>query len=93
MDFKSATIFDSENRPKLVEAYPDLPEDQKRQVFDTYIQNYSKDYKNDAEKERRFKQFSKNVDYIRNHNRSNAGYTQTINKFADYTEEEMERGY
>lgn len=60
----------------------------------TWMVQFGKVYKDNAEKEKRFQIFKENVDYIESSNKAgNKPYKQGINQFTDLTKEEFRATY
>lgn len=59
-----------------------------REIFEQYIKDFNKEYKDEADKEVHFKAFEVNLQKINDLNDKNPTATFGLNKFADYTDEE-----
>jgi len=65
------------------------------QIFKQFIDTYKKVYNDEAEYKKRFDIFSKNYEFINNHNSelNASSFTVGINEFADLTKDEFESLY
>lgn len=61
------------------------------ELFQKFVKDYKRDYKNTYEAVIHYEAFKKNLEMINMANRSNNSATFGINKFADYTQEELEK--
>ena len=67
-----------------------LAEETMLQKHQHWMARYGREYKDDLEKETRFKIFKNNVAYIESFNNAeNRGYKLSVNEFADQTKEEF----
>ncbi|KAJ8730044.1 hypothetical protein PYW07_017082 [Mythimna separata] len=57
-------------------------------LFEDFIKEYNRNYKDEADKEAHFKAFVASLEKINKLNEDSSSATFGINKFADYTEEE-----
>ncbi|XP_061713648.1 uncharacterized protein LOC133522343 [Cydia pomonella] len=64
-------------------------------LFEKFIQDHKREYKDAADRELHFNAFKQNVAKINEHNSKGSSATYGINKFADYTDEEKQamRGF
>nr|AKA58504.1 dionain-1 precursor [Dionaea muscipula] len=60
-----------------------------REMHEQWMSQYGRVYKDDAEKEERFKIFKQNLKFIEASNKLNKGYTLGLNAFSDLTNEEF----
>ncbi|GAB2303198.1 hypothetical protein Dimus_037195 [Dionaea muscipula] len=60
-----------------------------REMHEQWMSQYGRVYKDDAEKEERFKIFKQNLEFIESSNKLNKGYTLGLNAFSDLTNEEF----
>lgn len=74
------------SRPKQ---FFDLNEAEKH--FEQFIKDFNRDYKDEEDKVIHYQAFLKSLDKINKLNADNSSATYGINKFADYTEEEMQQ--
>ncbi|XP_068632165.1 uncharacterized protein [Battus philenor] len=58
-------------------------------LFEKFIKNYGRKYKDEADKEQHYQAFIKSLHRINELNTIQNSATYDINKFADYTTEEM----
>ncbi|XP_022831095.1 cysteine proteinase-like [Spodoptera litura] len=58
------------------------------EIFEQYIKDYQKEYKDENDKQVHFKAFVESLKEINKLNEESTSATFGINKFADYTEEE-----
>lgn len=63
--------------------------DKAEALFEEYIQNFNKEYKDEEEKQNRFEIFKSTLKKINEHNSQNLSYTLGLNQFADRTAEEL----
>ncbi|KAK4493509.1 hypothetical protein RD792_005588 [Penstemon davidsonii] len=69
-----------------------LPDASMVEKHETWMSQYGRAYKDDAEKAKRFKIFKDNVEYIQSSNEADARpYKLAINQFADLTNEEFKK--
>lgn len=66
-----------------------LNEETMVQTHEQWMARYGRVYKDEVEKEMRFKIFSNNVAYVEAFNAGNRGYKLSVNEFADQTNEEF----
>lgn len=64
-----------------------------RDDFDVWYKIFGNDMATLEDRERRFKNFKRNVDHIRKHNSLNKSYKLDLNKFAGYSNEEFRHKY
>lgn len=57
-------------------------------LFEKFIKDYNREYKDAADRELHFNAFKKNLEAINTHNKASSHATFGINKFADYTDDE-----
>ncbi|MDK0628402.1 hypothetical protein P5F04_16240 [Clostridium perfringens] len=62
--------------------------DEAPQLFETFIKDYQKEYKDDADKQVHYEAFKNNLSKINQQNEQSKSATFGINKFADYTDED-----
>lgn len=59
------------------------------EVFEEFIVNFGKDYKDEDEKQSRFEIFKETLNTINNHNKGNHSYALGLYQFADMTTKEI----
>lgn len=62
-------------------------------LFEQFIQNFSREYKDDEDRKIHFEAFKVNLEKINQSNKDNPEATFGITQFADYTKEEVENGH
>ena len=73
----------------LINAFQTYSEEEKKAVYDDYMQKFEKEWDSEDSKACHFETFKKTMKEIHQHNHSNSSYKEGINQFSDLSDEEF----